>query len=76
MLNVEYMVRIMSNVCDYVQEVDLFVVTPPVFTNTSESERKVRSGVPTFLMCKADGIPKPFITWRREGGEMINLQHR
>ena len=70
------MVRIMYNVCDYVQEVDLFVVTPPVFTNTSESERKVRSGVPTFLMCKADGIPKPFITWRREGGEMINLQHR
>eukprot|EP00090_Calanus_glacialis_P035887 TRINITY_DN61203_c0_g1_i1.p1 TRINITY_DN61203_c0_g1~~TRINITY_DN61203_c0_g1_i1.p1 ORF type:complete len:423 (-),score=59.82 TRINITY_DN61203_c0_g1_i1:108-1376(-) len=58
------------------QEVDLFVVTPPVFTNTSESERKVLSGVPTFLMCKADGIPKPFITWRREGGEMINLQHR
>jgi len=58
------------------QEVDLFVVTPPVFTNTSESERKVMSGVPTFLMCKADGIPKPFITWRRQGGEMINLQHR
>jgi len=58
------------------QEVDLFVVTPPVFSNTSESERKVLSGVPTFLMCKADGIPKPFITWRREGGEMINLQHR
>ena len=58
------------------QEVDLFVVQPPLFTNTSESSLEVMNGVSTHLMCRAVGVPRPTISWKRQGGATINLQHR
>ena len=38
------------------QEVVLKVVTPPTFTNTSESEVRVETGRPAALFCHAEGI--------------------
>ena len=37
------------------QEVVLKVVTPPTFTNTSESEVRVETGRPAALFCHAKG---------------------
>ena len=37
-------------------EVVLKVVTPPTFTNTSESEVRVETGRPAALFCHAEGI--------------------
>ena len=69
------------------QEVTLNVVTPPSFTNTSESQLERRSGDTTALFCHVEGQrapgtrkycitpgePRPTVTWRRAGGQLINL---
>ena len=58
------------------QEVSLYVVTPPVFFNTSESQQRFTSGTAARMFCEARGEPEPSITWRRSEGRTINLQHR
>ena len=54
----------------------LYVVKPPSFSNTSQSELRLMSGEPASIFCKARGEPSPTITWRRSNGNTINLQHR
>ena len=54
----------------------LYVVKPPVFANTSESEVSLVTGSPARIFCQAEGEPEPTITWRRSEGATINLQHR
>ena len=58
------------------QEVSLYVVTPPYFGNTSESEVRLLRGTPASMFCEARGEPKPTVTWKRSDGSTINLQHR
>ena len=72
------------------QEVALYVVMPPMFINTSESQMRMMVNAPATLFCHAKGMcqvwnvfqsdnsgePKPTVTWRRSDGKTINLQHR
>ena len=58
------------------QEVSLYVVTPPMFLNSSESQQRFLSGTAARLFCFAGGEPEPSVTWRRSDGRTINLQHR
>ena len=58
------------------QEVALYVVTPPVFLNTSESEQRFLSGTPARMFCEARGEPQPTISWKRLDGRTINLRNR
>ena len=59
-----------------IQGVSLYVVKPPAFTNTTESEVSLMIGTQARLFCQAAGEPEPSITWSRSGGHTINLQHR
>ena len=49
--------------------VELYVRSPPVILeNQTTSSVTVSTGQPFNMKCKADGYPKPTITWLREPG--------
>ncbi|CAD7086328.1 unnamed protein product [Hermetia illucens] len=49
------------------------VVPPDILDYPTSTDMVVREGSNVTLKCAATGSPEPTITWRREGGELIEL---
>ncbi|XP_055388080.1 limbic system-associated membrane protein [Condylostylus longicornis] len=49
------------------------VVPPDILDYPTSTDMVVREGSNVTLRCAANGSPEPTITWRREGGEPIEL---
>ncbi|KAI5749660.1 hypothetical protein M8J76_009063 [Diaphorina citri] len=47
------------------------VVPPDILDYPTSTDMVIREGSNVTLKCAASGSPKPNITWRREGGELI-----
>uniref|UniRef100_A0A8D8Y4J3 Opioid-binding protein/cell adhesion molecule homolog n=1 Tax=Cacopsylla melanoneura TaxID=428564 RepID=A0A8D8Y4J3_9HEMI len=47
------------------------VVPPDILDYPTSTDMVIREGSNVTLKCAANGSPKPNITWRREGGELI-----
>lgn len=53
----------------------LFTVPPDILDYPTSTDMVVDEGSNVSLQCIAKGSPEPFITWKREDGEMIRLQN-
>lgn len=53
--------------------VPLFPVPPDILDYPTSTDMIVREGSNVKLNCVAKGSPEPSITWKREGGEPIQL---
>jgi neogenin len=49
-------------------------VSPPVFLITPRNTKVEHEGSGVTLDCAANGVPKPFITWLKDGAT-IDLNH-
>lgn len=49
----------------------MFAVPPDILDYPTSTDMVIREGSNVTLKCAASGSPKPNITWRREGGELI-----
>jgi hypothetical protein len=54
------------------------VTVPPniLDANSTQSSVAVRENQNITLTCKADGFPTPKLMWRREDGQVINIERR
>jgi len=50
------------------------VIPPRIEDEQSSSDVAVPEGGSVKLNCRAEGFPKPTVTWRRPGGEMITVR--
>ncbi|XP_050440685.1 neurotrimin-like isoform X2 [Adelges cooleyi] len=50
------------------------VVPPDILDYPTSTDMNVREGSNVSLRCAASGSPAPNITWRREGGEQIQME--
>ena len=50
------------------------VVSPPIFLITPRNTKVTLEGSSVTLDCAANGVPKPFITWLKDGAT-IDLNH-
>lgn len=50
-------------------------VPPDILDYPTSTDMVVDEGSNVSLQCIAKGSPQPFITWKREDGEMIRLQN-
>ncbi|XP_022171310.1 neurotrimin-like [Myzus persicae] len=51
------------------------VVPPDILDYPTSTDMNVREGSNVSLRCAASGSPAPNITWRKEGSELILLEH-
>ncbi|KAL5233391.1 hypothetical protein ACI65C_000801 [Semiaphis heraclei] len=51
------------------------VVPPDILDYPTSTDMNVREGSNVSLRCAASGSPAPNITWRKEGSELIRLEH-
>ncbi|XP_055386949.1 uncharacterized protein LOC129615651 isoform X2 [Condylostylus longicornis] len=49
------------------------VVPPMIIESMTSNDMVVREGTNVTLMCKARGYPEPYVMWRREDGEEMNI---
>lgn len=54
------------------KEIDLQVTRPPIIIDTATTNFLAVEGQAVVLPCEADGYPRPEITWRRDGGDIMS----
>lgn len=54
------------------KDVDLQVTRPPIILDSADTNFPAVEGQTVSLPCKADGFPRPEITWRRDGDELMS----
>lgn len=54
------------------KEIDLQVTRPPIILDSAETNFPAVEGQAVVLLCNADGFPRPEITWRRDGGDLMS----